>query len=189
MLTVGHGTLPQDRFGDLLSTAGIELLVDVRRAPGSRRHPHFSRAQMESWIPARGIRYAWAPDLGGWRKPEAASPNTALRNLSFRGYADYMGTPRFWAALDCVLAEAERAPAAVMCSEAVYWRCHRRLIADAAQLVRHVQVKHLGHDGRLSAHRPTDGVRTDGKQVVYDGGVGMFSTAWSDPGGAHESGR
>lgn len=172
LFTVGHGTLAEDRFGALLSGAGIELLVDVRRAPGSRRHPHFGRSQMEAWVPSLGIRYMWEPGLGGWRRAGPQSPNTALRNDSFRGYADYMGTDEFWSALDGVLAEAGRARTAVMCSEAVYWRCHRRLIADATELVRHATVRHLGHDGRLSPHRLTDGVRAAEGLVVYDGGAG-----------------
>jgi len=172
LLTVGHGTLPEDRFGALLSGAGIELLVDVRRAPGSRRHPHFGRTQMEAWVPAAGIRYEWEPALGGWRKARPDSPNTALRNDSFRGYADYMSTAEFWSALDAVLAEADEGRTAVMCSESVYWRCHRRLIADAATLVRGVTVRHLGHDGKLSPHRVTEGARLGDGIVVYDGAAG-----------------
>lgn len=170
LFTVGHGTLPQQSFGALLSGAGIEMLVDVRRAPGSRRHPHFSRSQMESWIPMMGVQYRWEQGLGGWRKTEPDSPNTALRNDSFRGYADYMATEPFWSALDGVLADAEQFRTVVMCSEAVYWRCHRRLISDAVELTRRRVVKHLGHDGRLSPHRLTEGVRWDANRLVYDGG-------------------
>jgi uncharacterized protein (DUF488 family) len=125
---------------------------------------------MEIWVPMRGIRYGWEPDLGGWRKPEADSPNIALRNESFRGYADYMATATFWSALDGVLEDAESFRTAVMCSEAVYWRCHRRLIADAAELVRNVTVRHLGHEGRLTPHRLTDGVAVKDGRVVYDRG-------------------
>src|SRR5579864_147195 len=90
LLTVGHGTMPQEEFADLLRRADLELLVDVRTAPGSRRHPHFAREAMESWMPETGIAYRWEPRLGGWRKPIPDSPNRALRNESFRGYADYM---------------------------------------------------------------------------------------------------
>jgi uncharacterized protein (DUF488 family) len=170
LLTVGHGTLPELRFGDLLSDAGVELLVDVRRAPGSRRHPHFSRAQMEIWVPRRAIQYRWEPTLGGWRRPRPDSPNSALRNASFRGYADYMATAPFWSALDGALADSERVRTAVMCSEAVYWRCHRRLIADATELTRGVAVRHLTHDGRLIPHVLTDGVRSENGHLIYDGG-------------------
>ncbi|HET6794187.1 MAG TPA: DUF488 domain-containing protein [Acidimicrobiales bacterium] len=171
LLTVGHGTLAQEDFAGLLLTAGVEGLVDVRIAPGSRRHPHFSRDRMAGWVPAAGIAYEWRRDLGGFRKPRADSPNRALRNDSFRGYADYMATPEFVTALDEVLAEAGRRQMAVMCSEAVWWRCHRRLIADAVVVGRGGGVEHLMHDGRRQPHRPTDGVRRRGDGVVYDVGV------------------
>lgn len=170
LLTVGHGTLEEEQLGGLLSAAGVARVVDVRRAPGSRRHPHFSRAALEQWLPELGIGYMWEPRLGGWRKAAPDSPNTALRNRSFRGYADYMGTTPFWEALDGVLAKAGTARSAVMCSESVYWRCHRRLIADAAELARGAEVLHLAHDGRLSPHRLTDGAREAGGLVIYDGG-------------------
>ncbi|HET6965469.1 MAG TPA: DUF488 domain-containing protein [Acidimicrobiales bacterium] len=171
LLTVGHGTLDQAALGAILSGAGVRRLVDVRRAPGSRRHPHVARAALEEWVPALGLAYQWEPRLGGWRKAGAGSPNTALRNDSFRGYADYMRTPPFWEALDAVLAGAERECSAVMCSEAVYWRCHRRLISDAVVLARRGAVSHIGHDGRVTPHRLTDGVRKDGGLLVYDGGA------------------
>ena len=170
LVTVGHGTLAQDQLGDLLLGAEVERLIDVRTAPGSRRLPHVARAALERWLPDAGIAYSWEPRLGGWRKPHPESPNLALRNPSFRGYADYMLTPIFWTALDGVLAEAGRARTAVICSEWVYWRCHRRLIADAAQLGRHVDVVHLGHDGQCRPHRLTDGVRIADQGVRYDVG-------------------
>ena len=176
LLTVGHGTLSEEQLGGLLAGTGVEKLVDVRRAPGSRRHPHFARASLQEWVPRRGVAYSWEPRLGGWRKPSPDSPNTALRNDSFRGYADYMRTAAFWQALDEVLLTAAASRTAVMCSEAVYWRCHRRLISDAAELVRGVTILHLGHDGRLSPHRLTEGVRAEGGMLVYDGGApSMFS--------------
>lgn len=171
LTTVGHGTLSQKGLGDLLHGAGVELVVDVRTAPGSRRHPHVARAALEEWLPALGIGYRWEPRLGGWRKPDVDSPNLTLRNRSFRGYADYMLTPAFWAALDDVLADARLARTAIMCSESVYWRCHRRLIADAAELGRQVTVVHLGHDGQIRAHRLTDGVRAVEGGVRYDVGA------------------
>jgi uncharacterized protein (DUF488 family) len=170
LLTVGHGTLTEERFGNLLSGAGVELLVDVRRAPGSRRYPHFSRSQMTIWVPTLGIRYGWEPDLGGWRKTDPDSPNTALRNQSFRGYADYMATPPFWSALDALLADAKHLRTSIMCSEAVYWRCHRRLVADAVELTKDVTVLHLDHDGRLSPHHLTEGVRAEDGAIIYDRG-------------------
>jgi len=195
LLTVGHGTAARDEFAALLRDAEIKALVDVRRAPGSRRSPQFSRAELAEWLPAAGIGYQWEPDLGGFRKTSPDSPNTALRNPSFRGYADYMSTDQFRAALDRVLARASDQMTTVMCAETVWWRCHRRLIADFATLVRGVEVLHLGHDGRLSAHELTSGVRRDsgsgsgsgsgfgfgfgsgsgsGGGLRYDGGQGML---------------
>lgn len=170
-LTVGHGTLAQTEFVNLLGRAGLDLLVDVRTAPGSRRHPHFARAAMESWLPDSGIAYRWEPRLGGWRKPSPDSPNTALRNDSFRGYADYMRSRQFWEALDKILEDAVRRRTTLMCSESLYWRCHRRLIADAAVLERETRVLHLSHDGRESPHRLTEGVRSQDGQPVYDAGA------------------
>jgi uncharacterized protein (DUF488 family) len=173
LLTVGHGTLEAEELSALLVKAGVRRLVDVRTAPGSRRHPHFGRAQMSEWVPAAGIDYRWEPELGGWRKPAPDSPNTALRHSGFRGYADHMATPRFAAALDRLLAEAAElgeVATAAMCSETLWWRCHRRLLADAAVLTRGAEVLHLGPDGRLAEHRVTEGARADGGIVVYDAG-------------------
>jgi len=171
LLTVGHGTLSQDELVDLLRSAGVECLVDVRTAPGSRRHPHVARAQMARWLPGAGIGYCWEPRLGGWRKPDPASPNTALRDDSFRGYADYMRSSNFWDALDEVLRRSRENRTTVMCSESLYWRCHRRLVADAVVIGRGANVLHLAHDGRLTPHRLTEGVRADDGRPVYDIGA------------------
>ncbi|HEX6527832.1 MAG TPA: DUF488 domain-containing protein [Streptosporangiaceae bacterium] len=191
LLTVGHGTADRDEFAALLRDAavaggpgqsdavaggpgqfsGVETLVDVRTAPGSRRFPHFSRTELADWLPAEGISYQWERDLGGFRKPSPDSPNTALRNPSFRGYADYMSTDQFRTALDRVLACASDQVTTIMCAETLWWRCHRRLIADFATLVRGAEVLHLGHDGRLTAHELTSGVRRgSGDTLRYDGG-------------------
>jgi uncharacterized protein (DUF488 family) len=169
-MTVGHGNLSQVELASLLEGAGVEWLVDVRTAPGSRRNPQFARAVLEEWLPASAVGYRWEPRLGGWRKADALSPHTALRNESFRGYADYMGQPPFWEALDQVLEEAGTKRTAVMCSESVYWRCHRRLIADAAVIGRGAVVRHLDHAGGFSPHRLTEGVRSDAGRPVYDVG-------------------
>lgn len=171
LLTVGHGTLAADDLAGLLKSAGVESLIDIRTAPGSRRFPHFRRQEMEAWLPDAGVGYRWEPALGGFRKPRPDSPNRSLRNESFRGYADYMQTEPFWSALDAVLVESAGRTVVVMCSESVWWRCHRRLVADAAMLARGVRVEHLMHDGRLSEHHVTDGARfDDGNGVVYDAG-------------------
>jgi uncharacterized protein (DUF488 family) len=171
LLTVGHGTLGQEDLTVLLQSAGIDKLVDVRTAPGSRRHPHVARSAMEQWLPEAGIAYRWEPRLGGWRKADPASRHTALRNDSFRGYADYMGSATFWEALDEVLQDAARRTAVIMCSESVYWRCHRRLIADAAVIGRGATVLHLGHDGAQRPHLLTPGVRAADDRPVYDVGT------------------
>jgi uncharacterized protein (DUF488 family) len=170
LLTLGHGTASAEALVALLEGAGVERLVDVRTAPGSRRHPHVRREAMAGWLGAAGVAYRWEPELGGFRRPDPGSVNTALRHPAFRGYADYMRTPPFWAALDRLLAEAAERPTVAMCSETLWWRCHRRLLADAAELVRGAEVLHLDHRGRLERHRPSDGVRRDGDLLAYDVG-------------------
>jgi uncharacterized protein (DUF488 family) len=169
LLTVGHGTLAQDELASLLRSAEVEVLVDVRSFPGSRRHPQFGREAMEAWVPEAGVAYRWERRLGGRRRPSPTSPHIALRHEAFRGYADHMETDAFRTALDEVLAEPLRT--AVMCSESVWWRCHRRLLSDAATLLHSVDVQHLMHDGKLRPHAPTDGVRVEGDRLVYDVGV------------------
>lgn len=170
LLTLGHGTLSEHDLAAVLTKAGVRRVVDVRTAPGSRRHPHVSRHALAAWLPAAGVSYRWEPELGGWRRARPDSPHVALHNPSFRGYADHMGTAAFWSALDGVLGEASRECTAVMCSESLWWRCHRRLLADAATLVRLVEVLHLGHDGKLAPHVPTEGVRVAGDMLLYDVG-------------------
>lgn len=153
--------------------AGVQLVVDVRSAPGSRRSPQFGRAEMQAWLPGAGVSYRWEPLLGGFRRPAPSSPNVALRHASFRGYADYMASDVFGEALARLAAEADRQVTAVMCAETLWWRCHRRLIADAAVLLGGAAVWHLGHDGRLTPHRLTDGVRRDAAgYLIYDAGLG-----------------
>jgi uncharacterized protein (DUF488 family) len=171
LLTIGHGTATAEELAALLDRAGVERLVDVRTAPGSRRHPQFRRETMAGWLAEAGLAYRWEPELGGFRRPDPASVNQVLRHPAFRGYADYMRGPRFWAALDRLLAEAAAAPTAAMCSETLWWRCHRRLLADAAVLVGGVEVLHLDHRGGRERHRPTEGVRRDGDLLAYDLGA------------------
>jgi uncharacterized protein (DUF488 family) len=171
LLTVGHGTLPAADLVDLLEGAGVSLLVDVRSAPGSRRHPQFAKDQMEQWLPEADVGYRWEPALGGRRRTASDSPNTALRHPAFRGYADHMASPEFRAALDRLLGEADARTTAVMCAETLWWRCHRRLLADAAVLLGGATVVHLDHRGQLSEHRLTDGLRSAGDHLVYDVGA------------------
>lgn len=178
--TVGHGTLPAEELVTLLSKATIHHVVDVRSFPGSRRNPHFTREQMERWLPAAGISYSWQRSLGGRRRPVEGSKHGALRHEAFRAYADHMTSTAFLDGVDDLLALADVEPAAVLCSESVWWRCHRRLLADHLVLVRHVEVVHLMHDGRLTRHVPTEGVRVAGGALVYD--VGVMPVASGDDG-------
>lgn len=168
LVTVGHGTHPAERFLDLLRSAGIQSLVDVRIGPGSRRNPQFARGELGRWLPAGGVEYRWDKRLGGFRRLPADSPDTALRNDSFRAYAAHMRSAQFIEAIGELLDQAAGRRTAIMCSESVWWRCHRRMIADHVQLLHGLPVRHLMPDGRLSEHPPTGGVRVAGDTLIYD---------------------
>ncbi|HET6185632.1 MAG TPA: DUF488 domain-containing protein [Trebonia sp.] len=171
LLTYGHGTESAERTVATLTGAGVASLVDIRTAPGSRRNPQFVRAAMEEWLPAAGVAYRWEKRLGGFRRPSTDNPDVVWRESMFRGYAEHMRSADFGAAIDAVLAEAESRQVAVMCSESLWWRCHRRLVADFVSAARGVEVRHLMHDGRLEPHRPSDGLRLrDDSLLVYDAG-------------------
>ena len=158
-----------------LLNAAVASVVDIRIAPGSRRNPQFARVELERWLPEAGIAYRWEKRLGGFRKPGPDNPDVAWHEEMFRGYAEYMRSPDFQAAIDAVLADAQSRQVAVMCSESLWWRCHRRLVADFASAARGVPVRHLMHDGRLEAHRFSPGLRLrDDGLLVYDGGQGML---------------
>jgi len=175
LLTFGHGTATAEQMTELLRGAGVTALVDVRIAPGSRRHPHVARAELERWLPEAGICYRWDKRLGGFRKPGPDSPDVAWREDMFRGYAAHMRTAEFGAAVDEALAQADAELTAVMCAESLWWRCHRRMIADFVSVVRDVPVRHLLHDGRLEEHRLSEGLRRrDDGLLVYDGGQAML---------------
>ncbi|MBW3535109.1 MAG: DUF488 domain-containing protein [Gemmatimonadetes bacterium] len=166
--TVGHSTRSADDFVALLRAHGVRTLVDVRRYPGSRRHPQFNREALARTLEAAGIAYRHEEDLGGRRgTPVAASPNAGWRNASFRAYADHTATPAFREALDRILdvQDPAEAPVAVMCAEAVPWRCHRQLIADAA-VARGREVRHI-----LSAERAEPHALNPMGRVVGDGVV------------------
>jgi uncharacterized protein (DUF488 family) len=171
LLTFGHGTASAGQMAELLRGAGVVALVDVRTAPGSRRHPHVARAELERWLPEAGISYRWEKRLGGFRKPGPQSPDMAWHEEMFRGYAGHMRTGEFLAAVDELLAQAELDSTAVMCAESLWWRCHRRLLADFVSAARGVPVRHLLHDGRLEEHRLSPGLRLrDDGLLVYDAG-------------------
>jgi uncharacterized protein (DUF488 family) len=153
--TIGHSTRSAQDLLTLLRQAKVELVGDVRAFPGSRRHPQFGRAALAEWLPDAGIRYAHMPGLGGRRKPTADSPNGGWREGAFRGYADYMASDEFRDALADLEKMAREQPTAIMCAEAVWWRCHRRLIADALT-ARGWRVEHLGLGDGPAVHQLSD---------------------------------
>ena len=175
LLTVGHGTAGEDELLRLLHGAGVRLVVDVRRFPGSRRHPHVTRAQLERWLPAGGVQYRWDPRLGGRRHVPAGDDevDTWWQVPAFRAYAAHMRTDEFRAGLDELLTDVAARSAgytAAMCSESLWWRCHRRLIGDAVVGLHGLDVGHLGHDGRIAHHLLSAGARlTDEGVLRYDG--------------------
>lgn len=169
VFTFGHGTADAGQITALLRGAGVQRLVDVRSAPGSRHNPDSARAAMAHWLPEAGIAYQWEPRLGGWRHAKGDPVDVSLRVESFRSYAVYMRTDEFRAAVDDLLVTAAAAQIAIMCAETVWWRCHRKLISDYLTLVRGVEVRHLMHDGKLRPHRPTVEARVAGEQLIYDG--------------------
>jgi uncharacterized protein (DUF488 family) len=173
LLTFGHGTADQEQLSTLLTAAGVRLVVDVRRFPGSRRHPHTATAEMERWLPALGVGYRWEPRLGGRRRvpAEQAGSDPWWKVEAFRAYAAHTRTDEFRNALAELLEDVTGgpdAPVAVMCSETVWWRCHRRLIADVCVLLHDVPVAHLGHDGGLTTHTPASGARVTPNGLCYD---------------------
>ncbi len=158
--TFGHGTAGEVELAALIRAAGVKAVIDVRSVPKSRAHPHVWAERMAQWMPdLSGATYEWRPALGGFRKARADSPNVGLHHPSFRGYADYMQTPEFAAALAQLVEDARRGCTAIMCSETLWWRCHRRLIADALVLARCVEAQHLMHSGAPQPHRVTPGAR------------------------------
>ena len=154
IFTVGHSTRSFEELVALLRAPGVELLVDVRSVPRSRRHPQFGRDALQRELPAAGIEYTHEPALGGFRKPAADSPNGGWEQSAFRGYADYMALPEFAAALSDLEARASARSACIMCAEAPWWRCHRRLISDAL-VVRGWEVLHLGVRAEPAQHELT----------------------------------
>lgn len=171
--TIGHSTRTQEELKEILRDARIDAVIDVRRFPGSKRHPHLGREELQRSLPASDISYEWwGEELGGRRSPRPASRHIAWRNVSFRGYADHIDTEAFRSAIEELERRAATERLAFMCAEAVWWRCHRRLIADALLLRSH-EVEHLGL-GRHEEHRLHPNVRAgeDG-WPVYDVNVDL----------------
>ena len=164
--TIGHGTRPLEELLALLREHEIRLLADIRTVPRSRHNPQSAGEALSRDLPASGICYLHLKGLGGLRKARADSPNGGWRNGSFRGYADYMLTPDFDAALDELIALLRLQRTAIMCAETVYWRCHRALVADALQ-VRGIGSLHLLATGKASPHRLTRFAQAEGTRLLY----------------------
>jgi len=164
--TIGHSNRSIGEFIDLLKTHGISEVVDVRTVPRSRHNPQFNRETLPEALKAEGIEYLHMPGLGGLRHPRPDSVNTAWRNRSFRGYADYMQTQEFEENLVEVIDLARRKRIALMCAEAVPWRCHRSLIADAL-VVRGIEVKEILSKTASRVHALTPWAKLDGQRITY----------------------
>jgi uncharacterized protein (DUF488 family) len=166
VFTVGHSTRTLDELVDLLRDAGVSIVADIRTIPRSRHNPQFEGKALRSALPRRRIRYVHLPALGGLRHARKDSPNAGWRNAGFRGYADHMLTDDFERGLDALHALTREGTVAVMCAEAVPWRCHRTLVADALT-VRGAQVEHITGPGRRSLHRLTPFARVEGTRITY----------------------
>lgn len=171
LLTFGHAALGRDRLTPLLLDAGVTDVVDVRRFPWSRTNEDVRRDALDVWLPRAGIGYRWEPRLGGRRHltkvEDAASPDTWWQVAAFRAYAGWTRGEEFGAGMADLL--AQDGTVVIMCSEALWWRCHRRVVSDVAVLLHGVDVRHLMHDGSLRPHPPAAGARVVGGQVVWDG--------------------
>ncbi|HEX4052936.1 MAG TPA: DUF488 domain-containing protein [Tepidisphaeraceae bacterium] len=166
VFTIGHSTRPWPEFLEILQAHRIGAVADVRQFPGSRRFPHFNAEALSAALPAAGIDYLPFRNLGGRRKPLENSPNAGWRHPAFRGYADYMQTPEFASGIEQLQSAATIKPTAIMCSEAVPWRCHRSLIADA-MLVRGWQVMDIFDQRQVKPHAITPFAVVSGTRIVY----------------------
>ncbi len=164
--TIGHSTHPIEDFIRILQVYGIQRLVDVRTIPRSRHNPQFNAAELEEALRQHGIEYVRLEGLGGLRHTTKASINTAWKNASFRGFADYMQTPEFTAALGQLIALAKEKTTSIMCAEAVPWRCHRSLIGDAL-LVQGVKVEDIMGESSCKPHTLTPWAKVEGDRITY----------------------
>jgi uncharacterized protein (DUF488 family) len=167
--TIGHSTSALPEFLASLAHHGLGTIADVRRFPASRRHPHFAREALAAALADAGIAYHWLPGLGGRRHGRPDSPHVAWRNAAFRAYADHMDTDEFRDGLAALLALAADRPTAILCAEAVPWRCHRQLLADAL-VARGIEVRHAIGTAAPGVHRLPPFARLEDTRVVYDGG-------------------
>ena len=168
VFTIGHSTRGADEFSGLLHAHSIKTLVDVRSFPGSRRYPQFNKQALHDRLGELGIRYVHAPALGGRRKPNARSHNTAWKNDSFRAYADYMETELFRQGVEQLLELAAEARTVIMCAESLWWRCHRSLISDYLK-AKQVEVVHILDERKTEAHPFTSAARIVSGELSYRG--------------------
>jgi len=166
VLTIGHSTRDLETFLGLLQAHEVTCVVDVRTVPRSRHNPQFDKENLPDALRAAGIAYEHMPGLGGLRHTRADSPNKGWRNASFRGYADYMQTDEFRKNLEALIVRASKDRVALMCAEAVPWRCHRSLVADALS-VRGIPVEHILSTSRPQSHKLTPWARVQGKRITY----------------------
>jgi uncharacterized protein (DUF488 family) len=164
--TIGHSTHPIEEFIGMLGSFDIGLLVDIRTVPRSRHNPQFEKETLAAALNKADIGYHYLKKLGGLRKTRADSPNKGWRNLSFRGYADYMQTEAFTQGLNELIALADQARTAIMCAESVPWRCHRSLVGDAL-LVRGWGVLDIMGEGKATAHKMTGFAQVEGERIIY----------------------
>jgi uncharacterized protein (DUF488 family) len=164
--TIGHSTRPIEEFVSILKVHKIRRLIDVRTVPRSSHNPQFNRDNLPASLETAGIQYQHMPGLGGLRRPRPDSINKGWRNASFRGFADYMQTPQFLENLEKLIELAREEPAAIMCAEAVPWRCHRSLIADAL-LARGIPVEEILSATNARPHSMTPFAKVEGTQVTY----------------------
>jgi uncharacterized protein (DUF488 family) len=168
IFTIGHSNRTIEAFLEMLQAHRVKNLVDVRTVPRSRHNPQFGTDELAKSLAEAGITYTHLPALGGLRHARRDSPNTGWKNASFRGYADYMQTPEFVAGMQTLLEIANQAPTAIMCAEAVPWRCHRSLIADAL-IVRNIAVNDIMSITRAQPHKLTPFAKVDGTTITYPG--------------------
>jgi uncharacterized protein (DUF488 family) len=177
LFTIGHSTHFLERFLALLAQHGIEALADIRRFPGSRKHPQFNQDDLASALEKAGIEYFWLQALGGRRgkrRNGSATVNLGLQNAGFRNYADYMLTQEFQVGVTKLLEVARRKRTAMMCAEGLFWRCHRRLVSDFL-VANGVAVEHIMPSGELRPHEPTNGAVIESGRVTYPGKESLFT--------------
>ena len=178
IFTIGHSTRPQSEFIGLIGAHGVRRLADVRTMPRSRHNPQFNSEALAAALREAGMEYVHLPALGGLRHTTPASVNLGWRNKSFRGYADYMQTATFSHAIDELIALGSSAPTAIMCAEAVPWRCHRSLIADAL-VVRGIEAPEIVSAERTTPHVLTSFARVDGTALTYPPEELPFEAGWT----------